>query len=124
MTMFTFLLPVWRCRPGRHPGKLRSLGVPTGRPSLEHLEDRNLLSIWTTVHAMPTALAFIAGAASSDGRVFAFDGSDNAHALFKTIQAYTPSTDSWSVVGMMNTARDGVAAAAGLDGKIYVLGGS
>jgi N-acetylneuraminic acid mutarotase len=116
--MFSFLSSAWLgqvVRSGR--GSRRPC-----KPSLEVLEDRNLLSYWTTVAPMLTARGDLAGVAGSDGRIYAIGGDAGAGAI-NTVQAYTPGLDSWSTRASLNTPRTRFAATVGQDGRIYAIGG-
>lgn len=42
----------------------------------------------------------------------------------RSVEAYTPSTDTWATLVPMPTARYDVAAATGTDGRIYAIGGT
>src|SRR5437667_5324703 len=85
-----------------------------GQPRLEALEDRTLLATWTTVTAMPTARADLAGALGSNGQVYAVGGF-SSFVAFNTVEAYNTASGSWSTRASLNVARGGLGGAAGLD---------
>src|SRR5437868_2206305 len=89
---------------------------------VEVLEDRTVLSSWSTVAPMPTSRFGLAAATASDGRIYAIGGFDGIN-IYSTVEAYTPSTNTWTTVTQMNTARYELAAAVGSDGQIYAIGG-
>jgi N-acetylneuraminic acid mutarotase len=118
MTMFSLLSSLWfgqEVRSGR--GSRRPC-----KPRLEILEDRTLLSYWTTVAPLPTARGFLAGAKGFDGRIYAIGG-DAGGAALNTVQAYTTGVNTWAARANLLTARSRLAAAAGQDGRIYAIGG-
>src|SRR6266851_1912618 len=111
---------------GRRRG--RSLaGCRLGRRlCVEALEERSLLSSWSTVAPMPTARQELAAAAGADGRIYAIGGANfvnNVYMVLDTVEAYDPFRNSWSTVAPMPTARHLLAAVAGPDGRIYAIGG-
>jgi N-acetylneuraminic acid mutarotase len=119
------LLSSWFRREVRSVGRGRRRPLAARRsvckPSLEVLEDRNLLSSWTTVAPMPTARFGLAAATGADGRIYAIGGLYGS--VLNTVEAYTPGLNLWSTRASMPTAREALAAAAAFDGRIYVFGG-
>src|SRR2546427_476234 len=124
ITMFSLMSPWFRreVRSGRRSRRPLSARRPPWRPWLEVLEDRNLLSFWSTVAPMPTARSDLAAARGTDGRIYAIGGHADSLPL-NTVEAYSPNTNTWSTVAPMSTPRAYLAAAAGSDGRIYVFGG-
>src|SRR5438874_829660 len=118
-------LALWFRQEIRSSQRHRRLRPAHRRPwklSLEVLEDRTVLSSWSTVAPMPTARTALAAATGSDGRTYAIGGFDGTNIL-NTVEAYTPGSNSWSTVTPLPTARTALAAAEGLDGQLYVIGG-
>jgi N-acetylneuraminic acid mutarotase len=83
---------------------------------------------WAKVADMPTARDSLAAARGSDGRIYAIGGrapscSTCQLSYVRTVEVYTPSTDTWAAVAKMPTPRAYLAVAAGKDGRIYAMGG-
>src|SRR5437016_3729419 len=116
------LLASWLRRHGRNGGRTgRPLPArrSSGKPWLESLEDRSLLSFWSTVATLPTAREALGAATGSDGRIYAMGGSGGDDRVF----AYSPGSNSWSTAPSMPTTRFDVSAITGADGRIYTIGG-
>src|SRR5579871_2484667 len=97
---------------------------PLGQPWIEALESRDLLSTWTTGTPMLTARFGLAAVTANDGRTYAIGGIVGpGTASLKTVEAYSPVSNSWTAVASMPTGRFGLAATLGPDGKIYAIGG-
>lgn len=79
---------------------------------------------WTTIAALPKALAALSAVADGAGHVYAFGGLDSSGALSSTVYCYTISSNTWATVASLPTATDYSAAVRGSDGKLYVLGGA
>src|SRR5437660_1625792 len=110
---------------GQRSRKPRLTRQTVCKPWLEALENRTVLSSWSTVAPMPTARDALAAASGVDGRIYAIGGEDdnvNLHST-STVESYNPATNSWSTVAPMPTARELLAAAAGADGRIYAIAG-
>ncbi|HUQ32701.1 MAG TPA: kelch repeat-containing protein [Pyrinomonadaceae bacterium] len=62
------------------------------------------------------------GAATVNGKLYVFGGSDGMGSSLATVEAYDPVTNTWTSRAPMPTARDlfGIAVANGI---IYVIGG-
>jgi N-acetylneuraminic acid mutarotase len=99
------------------------------KPWLEVLEDRNVLSGWTTETPMPTPRGRLAAATGFDGRIYAIGGGSNIGYPLDTyfsddrVEAYTPWTKTWSTMAEMKVGRKLLAAATGFNGHIYAIGG-
>lgn len=76
---------------------------------------------WTPVASLPIARRQIAGAAGSDGRLYALGGY-NASGTSNAATAYTLG-GSWASVANFPTPRYDLAAATGSDGRLYAFGG-
>ena len=57
------------------------------------------------------------------GEVYVFGGQNNAYNLVKSVEKYSPSTNTWKSVSVMVDERKNFCACAIMD-KIFVLGGS
>src|SRR5437899_1780025 len=110
----------WSGRPVPSGGGKRQL---RGRPALEALEDRTLLSFWTTVTPMPTARGELVAVTASDAQIYAIAGNNTARTALATVEAYNTDTMTWSTRASLNTARISPGGAGGNDGRIYVMGG-
>src|SRR5437868_15520187 len=100
----------------------RSVRRSSWKLKLELLEDRTLLSSWSTAAPMLTARLDLAAATGSNGQIYAIGGTDGLNP-FKTVEAYNTSANTWSTVASLSIGRSGLAAATGSDGKIYAIGG-
>src|SRR5438552_4032262 len=118
------LLALWLGREVRFGRESRRLPIHRApwKPRLEVLEDRNLLSFWTTVAPMPTGRIALAAATAPNGRIYAMGGARFPINSLKTVEAYDPFTNAWTTVAPMPTGRSGLAAATGVDGRIYAIG--
>jgi RNA polymerase sigma factor (sigma-70 family) len=83
---------------------------------------------WTRKADMPTARMYLCTSASG-GRIYAFGGSfieqiggQSFIAALKTVEEYSPETDTWTKMADMPTARYLLTASV-VNGKIYVIGG-
>jgi hypothetical protein len=82
---------------------------------------------WTVVQTMlPTDRYNYGSTAGLDGRIYVLGGRqlvNNQFVFHRTVEAYTPSTNTWERLPDMPTARETVAATTGLDGRIYAISG-
>src|SRR5260370_394304 len=83
---------------GRRSGRSRTGCRLSRKLCVEALEERTLLSSWSTVAPMPTARQFLAAAAGADGRVYAIGGLQFGGGPLNTVEAYDPFTNIWSTV--------------------------
>jgi len=104
-----------RSRHGRRPHR---------QPSVEILEDRTVLSSWTTLPSMPTARSALTATTGPDGRIYAIGGFDNLSGNDDEVEAYNPNTNTWATLAILPTGRAGLAAVTGSDGRIYAIGGN
>jgi N-acetylneuraminic acid mutarotase len=79
----------------------------------------------TPVAPLPTRRVFLAAATGPDGTIYALGGiSEPVTDVFKTVEAYNPSTNTWRTdLAPMPTARGSFAVVTGPDGKLYAMGG-
>lgn len=110
-------------RSGRRSGRSLPARRASWKPSLEALEDRSLLSSWSTVAPLHTARASLAAATGPDGLIYAIGGFNDRSGILNSVEAYNPSTNTWTAVASMSTARADLAAVTGPDGRIYAIGG-
>ena len=66
------------------------------KPRLEILEDRNLLSIWSTVASLPTPRGYLAAVKGADSQIYALGGQDSTNTELNTVEAYQPVTNTWT----------------------------
>jgi len=77
---------------------------------------------WRTKTAMPTARGQGAVMAGDDGLIYAMGGWAGG-ALFTTVEAYNPLTNTWATKAAMPTAVRGPTVAKAPNGIIYVISG-
>jgi N-acetylneuraminic acid mutarotase len=93
------------------------------------LEDRALLS-WSTVAPLPVAggLDRAAVVAGTDGRIFAFGGSNatgsGTNSAGNLAEVYDPTANKWTVIANLTTGIVSAAAATAPDGRIFVIAGN
>lgn len=80
--------------------------------------------MWASAPPMLTERVGLGVARSTDGRLFAFGGYDEAYTTLGSAEALTPDAKQWVLVAEMPTARFYLAATASNDGRIYVVGGT
>lgn len=79
---------------------------------------------WSTRAPMPTARSGV-GAATIDGKIYVIGGegwTDELGGVFRTNEAFDPTSNSWAEEAGMPTARHGFAKGV-LDGKLYAVSG-
>jgi Kelch motif len=77
---------------------------------------------WSTRKPMPTARAYLAVAAGTDGKVYALGG-QAGDPLVATLEQYDPTTNTWTTRTPMPAALWGLAFVGGSDGKLYAISG-
>src|SRR5437899_2015736 len=126
MMMFSLFSFSWfgqAVRSGRErrqslPARLRSRNL-----SLESLEERTLLSIWSTVTLTPAPIArgFLAGVTAGDGRIYGIGGGPTVFTSSNvgTVEAGNVFSGVLQARASLPTPTASLAAAVGGDGKIY-----
>ena len=76
---------------------------------------------WTSKANLNTARYYLAGAATSDDRVWSFGG--NTGAVSAVTEQYVPANNAWTAKANLNTAREGPAGAATSDDRVWSFGG-
>lgn len=81
---------------------------------------------WATVASLNTPREFPSAATGPDGRIYAIGGfiPGGAGTFLRSVEAYTPSTNSWTTVASLPAAQYGSGAVTGPDGRIYNFGGN
>ncbi|MDB5066178.1 MAG: protein kinase [Chloroflexi bacterium] len=80
---------------------------------------------WATAAPLPTPRGVLAATAGPDGRIYAIGGTTGGtpDRDLRTVEVYTPSTNSWAAAAPLPAPRSGLAAVTGSDGRIYAIGG-
>jgi subtilisin family serine protease len=96
--------------------------VPSGTPNLLLYSKLATSSSWVVRGALPSARRGFAMAATN-GSLYAIGGSNSANAVLKTVQAYSPSTNSWTTKASLPAVRQAGNGAVAINGIIYLPGG-
>jgi N-acetylneuraminic acid mutarotase len=81
-----------------------------------------LSAAWTSRTGLPSARRGFAVAAVN-GSLYALGGINSANTALRTVQAYSPSTDSWTNKAFLPAARQTGNGAVAINGIIYLPGG-
>jgi len=102
-------------------------GYNTNLPALNTVEAYSPASdTWTAVAPLPGARTELAAATGHDGRIYAiggWTGSAGSGAIYNTVEAYNPISNTWTTLAPLPIARIYLSAAVGSDGRIYAIGG-
>ena len=77
---------------------------------------------WSEAAPLPTARAFLAVVAGTDGNVYAIGGTDGKD-VRSTVEVYNPVKGTWSEFAPLNVARSHLSAVLGPLDVIYAAGG-
>lgn len=100
------------------PGILTS--VPAG--TVNRLLHIPTVSPWAARAVLPTSRRGLA-VSSVNGLVYAIGGANSTGTVLRTVQSYSPNTNSWTTRASLPAARQTGNGAVAINGLIYVAGG-
>jgi len=83
---------------------------------------RGAAGAWVSRASMPTARRALA-VAVANGSLYAIGGANGAGTVLRTVQAYSPSSNTWTSRAALPAPRQGGNGAVAIDGIVYLAGG-